>query len=238
MDTTVFYKAIRPNGASFHDPDFRWLPEGWVSGNPIPTDWVVRHPNPGKRIGRSGTRASEYLSVATVPTDCTGFEWPCVLLEVEAVGRVYLDDYYHHKRRVRAARVIRERPAHEVFGPQGAEVVAILERCGRLTAEEIERLRAARDARLTARDARLTARDARLTAWVAARAAGLAARDAGLTAWLTARDAARIAARDAAWDAAQITAWNAAIATLTRDLITPEDYNVLMAAWLEVMGDE
>ena len=204
----IFYKAVRPDGASFHDPDFRWLPEGWQSGDPIPADWVVRHPNPGWRIGKgSGTRASEYLSIATVPTNCTNFQWPCVLLEVEALGRACLDDDYPNKRRVRAARVIRELPAHEVFGPQGAEVVAILERCGRLTAEEVERLRAARIA-------------AREAAWVAARDA---ARDA---AWVAARDAARGAARDAA------------AATLVRDLITPEDYDQLMGPWREVMGDE
>ena len=197
----IFYKAVRPNGASFYDLDFRWLPEGWVSGDPIPTDWVVKHPNPGKRIGRSGTRASEYLSVATVPTDCTNFRWPCVLLEAEAVGRACLDDYYHHKRRVRAARVIRELPAHEAFGPQGAEVVAILERCGRLTAEEIERLRAAQNA------------------WGAAQ-----------NAW----DAALGAARGAALGAAR----GAAAATLVRDLITPEGYDLLTAPWREVMGDE
>lgn len=29
---------------------------------------------------------SGWLSVATVPTDCTGMRWPCRLLEVEPVG--------------------------------------------------------------------------------------------------------------------------------------------------------
>ena len=172
----VYYKAVRPNGGSFYDPDFRWLPEGWVPGNPIPTDWVVRHPNPGAKLEKgSGARASRYLSVATVPTDCTGFRWPCVLLEVEAVDQAYLDDQYPSKRRICAARVIRELPAHEVFGPQGAEVVAILDRAAKLTAEEVQNLAAAWDA-----------------AWVAA---WDAARDAArVAAW----DAARVAARDAA----------------------------------------
>ena len=188
----TFYKAVRPNGASFYDPDFRWLPEGWVSGDPIPADWVVKHPNPGRRIGEgSEARASEYLSITTVPTDCMGFRWPCVLLEVEAVGRACLDDGYLNKRRVRAARVIRELPAHEAFGPQGREVVSILERTGRLTAKEVERFPAARNA-----------------AWGAA--------------------------RNAAWDAAR----DAAVATLTRDLISAEQYDVLMAPWRAAMGDE
>ena len=221
MDTRVFYKAIRPNGESFHDPYFRWLPEGWQSGDPIPADWVVEHPNPGAKIGRSGARASEYLSIATVPTDCTGFEWPCVLLEVEAVGQAYLDDEYPNKRRVRAAKVLRELPAHEVFGPQGVEVAAILDRTRRLTAKEAERLAAG-------------ARDA--TAWDATRGA----------AWDAAWDATRGAAWNAAWDATRKAArgaagavsWDAAAATLARDLITPEQYDLLMAPWLAVVGDE
>ena len=208
----TYYKAVRPNGASFHDPEFRWLPEGWESGDPIPTGWVVRHPNPGKRIGRnSGAWASEYLSVATAPTDCAGFWWPCVLLEVEAVGQVCLDKAYANKRRVRAARAISELPAREAFGPQGAEVVAILDRAAKLTAEEVENLAAARDA---------------------ARAA------ARVAAWDAARDAARVAAWDAARDAARAAARDAAAATLARDLITPEDYGRLMGPWREVMGDE
>ena len=246
----IFYKAIRPNGESFHDPYFRWLPEGWQSGDPIPADWVVKHPNPGAKIGKdSGARASEYLSIATVPTDCTSFEWPCVLLEVEAVGRACLNGlyWYPNKRRVRAARVLRERPAHEVFGPQGAEVVAILERTGQLTAEEVERLSA--DwvvARVAAREA------ARIAAWEAARKTS---RDAAwvaawVAAWEAAWDATRKAARGAAWEAtreatrgdargtARAVSRDAAVATLSRDLISTEQYNVLVAPWKEVTGDE
>lgn len=25
----IFYKAVWLDGASFHDPEFQWLPEGW-----------------------------------------------------------------------------------------------------------------------------------------------------------------------------------------------------------------
>ena len=45
-------------------------------------------------------------------------------------------------------------------------------------------------------------------------------------AWDAARDAARAAARDAA------------LATLVRDLITPEQYDLLMAPWRTVIGDQ
>ena len=27
---TTYYKAIRPDGTSFHDPAFRWVPKGWT----------------------------------------------------------------------------------------------------------------------------------------------------------------------------------------------------------------
>ena len=64
--TTVRYKAVRPDGTSFHDPSFPWMPEGWAPGDPIPDGWTVVHPDPS-RFGASG-----YLSAATVPTECTG----------------------------------------------------------------------------------------------------------------------------------------------------------------------
>ena len=58
-------------------------------------------------------------------------------------------------------------------------------------------------------------------------------------------DAARDAAWGAAWGAARNTAWGAAraaardatLATLVRDLITPEQYDLLMAPWRTVIGD-
>ena len=59
-------------------------------------------------------------------------------------------------------------------------------------------------------------------------------------------DAAWAAARDAAWDAAhaaaRYAAWaaarDAALATLVRDLITPKQYDLLMAPWRTVIGDQ
>ena len=55
-------------------------------------------------------------------------------------------------------------------------------------------------------------------------------------------DAARGAAWVAAWVAALGVAWgaarDAALATLTRDLITPKQYDLLMAPWRTVIGDQ
>ena len=67
-----------------------------------------------------------------------------------------------------------------------------------------------------------------------------------VAAWVAARVAARVAAwdaaRSAAWDAALGVAWgaarDAALATLTRDLITGNQYDLLMAPWRTVIGDQ
>ena len=133
----TYSKAIRPDGASFHDPSFMWATE--VGG-------VTYHPTHGKS-GNTSTAAG-YLSVSTTATDCTGMRWPCRLLEVEPVGEVFTPDPagLPNKRAGLVFRTVRELPAHEVFGPSGEYVVALIERCSRLTAEEAAGLYAAWDA--------------------------------------------------------------------------------------------
>ena len=91
------------------------------------------------------------------------------------------------------------------YGPNTAQVEALIEQVRNLTPEQADALYAAWDTPIT-------------TAWVAARAA--------------ARDAAQAAARAPAWDAA----WDAAWALVVRDLITPEQFNILTAPWVSVMG--
>ena len=205
----TLYKATRPDGTDFKTGTIDY-------GAALETGDVVRHPSPAEDIGHPYTWASRYLSVATVATDCIGFRWPCRLFEVEAVGEAYRDDFYSNKRRVAALRVTKELPAHEVFGPQGAEVVEIIARVKRLTEDEARRL---------------------YEAWCACDG----------DAWLAARTAATTSARTAAWDAAWSavypvwgtpwdTASHAALATLTKDLISEEHYNILMKPWKEVIG--
>ena len=175
--TTTYYKAVRPDGGSFHEPAFKWATEpGGVTG----------HPYPHRRD------ASGYLSVSVVPTDCTRMKWPCRLLEVEPLDEPWAPDTdaLPNKRAAYEFRTVQELPAHLVFGPQGAYVAALLERIADLTQGEIERLNAAW---VAAWDA---ARDA---AWDAAwNAARDAARDA---AWDATRDAAWKAARASTRDA-------------------------------------
>ena len=191
------YKAVRPDGTSFYDQATRW-----VVGE------VTRHPNP-TTVGAKGARG--YLSVADVPTDCTGFKWPCRLLVVEPVGEVWQPDPddMPYKWAGHAFRVVEELPAHEVFGPQGEQVAALLERAGTLTKQEVNSLIAALDA-----------------AWDAAWAA----------AWGGAWNAARVAAWAAARNAARRAAENAAVALTVRDLITTEVYDTLTLPWRRVIG--
>ena len=167
---STYYKAVRPEGTSFHDPSFRWLPEsGPVEGHTVthPTASVV------------GEEASRYLSVSVSPTDCTGMGWPCRLLEVEPIEghevAAPAPDRMPSKRAAVAWRVIRELPASGALGPQGEYVAALIERASHLTGDEARKLDVAWHA-----------------AWDAARGA---ARDAARDA---ARGAARGAAWDAA----------------------------------------
>ena len=121
-----------------------------------------------------------------------------------------------------------EPPAHEVFGPQGVHVAALIERARHLTLDEARALAPVRDA---AMDAALGG------AWAAARGGALggawsAARGA---AWAAARGAARGAAWDAT-DAALAAAWDAAGALVVRDILTTEDYDTLTRAWRTTIG--
>ena len=170
MSADTYYKAVRPDGTSFHDPTFRWVPEDWT-----PTDGPVRveHTDYDPTGGAGG-----YLSVSTEPANCTSMRWPCRLLIVQPVGEVLTPEPlgFPHKRAGQAFDVIGERSAHEALGPCGSEVASLL---AELEASPPAAWYAARDA-------------AWYAAWDAARdAAWDAARDA---AWYAARDAARYAA--------------------------------------------
>ena len=225
---TTYFKAVRPNGASFHDPLFKWATE--VGG-------VTYHPTHG-RSGNTSTAAG-YLSVSTTATDCTGMRWPCRLLEVEPVGEVFTPDPagMPNKRAGLVFRTVRELPAHEVFGPSGEHVVALVERCSRLTPEEAERFYAVWYAVwYAARDA---VRDA---AWAAV---WDAARDTAWdAAWNATRDTAWNATRNATWDATWNAAWNATRnatwALVVRDLIgdtfTQAHYDTLTMPWRTTIG--
>jgi len=135
---TTYYKATRPDGFSFRGS----LRIDYASA--CGTGEVIRHPTARKVRDEPST----YLSVSVSAADCTGFSWPARLFRVEPVGRVMGAGKVPltaspSKRAVSALRVIEELPSWQVFGPQGLEVVALIERVGRLTPDEMTRLASA-----------------------------------------------------------------------------------------------
>ena len=192
----TYWKAVREDGTDFYSGTVRWAPEqgdipaeGIAVAHPTSTAWGEDH--------------STHLCASTSPTDCTGFKWPCRLLEMEPVAEVH--EHAGSKVSALSWRVVRELPAMQALGPQGAAVAALIDGLRRLDAEALARLA---DARVAAWDAVWGA--AWDAAWDAVRGA----------AW----DAARDAARDAAWDAA-----DAAVALVVWDLITSEHRDTLTA---------
>ena len=154
-----------------------------------------------------GLCSAGVLHFSDAPSETlVGGSWPCRLFEVESRGEMIGPE--DHKYGCTVVEVVRELPAWQALGPNGEAVVALIERCRTLTHDEIKRLAAAWDA-----------------AWYAARAAARTA------AWYATRDAARYAAWNAAWDAARA----AALALLVKDLITPEQFEILYGPWRSVM---
>ena len=222
----TYFKSVRPDGTDFRTGTVHWLP---ADGEPIPkVGWLMEHPKPGD-VGIWD--AAFYLSAATVETDCTGFQWPGRLLSVEPVGFMWTPhpDSFPRKRAARAWRVVGELPAWRLFGPQGRQVLDLIEQVRHPSSAQIEGLNAERQAALDA--ARLAGRYAGLdAAWRSAWNAGrLAGRHAAL-------DAASHAAWDVAWCVAWDTTWDAVIGWLVKDLIPVEDFRALTGPWESVMG--
>ena len=215
----TYFKAVRMDGTDFYTGIVRWLPP--LAGSLPVGGLIVRHPTARKRTTGD---AVHYLSVATVPTDCTGMEWPCRLARVERTRAAVWQpepDALPNKMASWQWRVVEELDATLTLGPQGREVAALIERAARLTGDEVAGLATAWYAEEGA--ARYTAWDA---AWDAARATARYA--AGVAAEVAARYAAGVAARDATRDAAR--------ALTVRDLISTEHYDTLTRPWASVIG--
>ena len=170
---------------------------------------IVRHPAPDLSLGLC---SAGVLHISDAPGETlVGGWWPCRLFEVEPRDDMIGSE--EHKYGCTAVKVVRELPAWQALGPNGEAVAALIKRCRTMTYDEAEQLFAARYA-------------ARSAAWSAA---GYAATYA---AWDAAGDAARSAARSAAWSAARSAAW----ALMVKDLITPEQFDLLYGPWASVMG--
>ena len=175
---------------------------------------IVRHPNPNPS---KGLCSAGLLHISDAPGETLiGGSWPCRLFLVEPRSALISDG--GHKHGCTAVKVQEELPAWQALGPNGEAVAALIERCKTTTFDEGRRWAAARDA-------------ARAAAWAAARDATWDA--ARAAAWAAAWDAAWAAARAAAGDAAG----DAAGALVVRDLISPEQFDLLYGPWKEVMGD-
>ena len=197
----TYWKAVREDGTDFYSGTVRWAPEqgdipaeGIAVAHPTSTAWGEDH--------------STHLCASTSPTDCTGFRWPCRLLEMEPVAEVH--EHAGSKVSALSWRVVRELPAMQALGPQGAAVAALIDRLRRLDAEALARLADARDA---ARDAAWDA------AWGAVRGAVRGA------AWGAVRGAADAAVALVVWDL---------ITSEHRDTLTAPIRTALPDLWADV----
>ena len=133
---TNYYKAVRPDGSSFFDPTFKWVPKRGT----IPAEGIeVKH----QTSTQVGLTAASYLSASTAPTDCTGMEWPCRLLRIEHITGTPLPvapNFYTLPNKVASTswRVVEELPANQVFGSNGEAVVEFLEYITKATSKELD----------------------------------------------------------------------------------------------------
>ncbi len=130
---TVYFKAVRPDGASFHDPSVSYVTK---AGTPRKLVRPIRYDGFPRICGPGMLHCSDAPAETLV-----GGSWPCRLFEVEGVGPVL--GQLGHKFGFGGLRVVHELPAWQALGPNGEAVAALIERAGWLTAGECVRLDAA-----------------------------------------------------------------------------------------------
>ena len=124
-----FYKATRVDGTDFH------------SGTVLYVKWKGVRP---KKAEYRQICGPGYLHASDVPTETLiGGSWPCRLFEVTGKPDAGFDDNHPHKGGFKQLTVKRELPAHQVFGPQGEELVEFFEAVRGLDTEQVKKLRAA-----------------------------------------------------------------------------------------------
>ena len=109
----------------------------------------------------------------------------------------------------------------EKYGPNTTEVEALLEKIKTITPEQAKAL------------------DAPYAPWKAVWGVLTAARGAGREAALEAAlEAAWVAVRETAWDAGWVAVWDAVLVTVTKDLISQKEFDLLYGPWASVMEVE
>ena len=136
-----YYKSVRLNGTDFHTGETRWAPP---EGREAP--WIVYHPSGRQEV--PSTHPRDFLSVATVPTDCSGMAWPCRLLQVRPVEGhpVATPGGKEFPNRVAATawEVIAELDPRLALGPQADQLLALFDTAARLTGDKLRDLAAVR----------------------------------------------------------------------------------------------
>lgn len=145
MMEETYYKAVRPDGTSFYDSSFRWIPEKGIKRKIL-----IKHPSIlGKprfiaKEMEQGVEPHEYLSVSTDPKTCYGFMWPCRLLEVVPIPQLPVwaphPEDLPNKRASMAWKVVREVEPWRVFGPNGEVVANFLDKISSMSPATLQRI--------------------------------------------------------------------------------------------------
>lgn len=154
---TVYYKATQIDGTDFRTGRVRYEVGKRVRPLPLSVgeDRILCGPG--------------FLHATDVPAETlSGGRWPCRLFEVTGRVSAGFDSRHPHKGGFKELRVVREVPAHLVFGPNGQAVVRIIDRARQITPSEGQALVTAEDAAWGAAwgAARDAARDAALAVLV------------------------------------------------------------------------
>lgn len=120
---TIYYKATRPDGKDFHTGTVDYTGH-LESGEPLPLLTSER--------GYYCCSNTVYHASDTPSETLIGGTWPCRLFEVEGESVAQEDN----KHGFRTLRVAREIEAWRALGPNGQEVVALIDRAAQLTADE------------------------------------------------------------------------------------------------------
>jgi hypothetical protein len=205
------YKASRPNGTDFYTGKIDYAAA-------LKSKKSLKHPRPGS-VGSPD--AAGYISVATLTTDCTSFQWPARLFEVEIVGESWTpSSSMPNKRAGHELKVVRELPAWQLFGPRGESIVAIIDAGASSYQERVRRSRL-RPVNWSSAYNNLwsVVNDGR--AYRASLRAALGALCVRLGGFSDGR-----------------TAYGAALAVLLRDLLDPTDFTTLVAPYADVLTPE
>jgi len=126
---STHYLAVTPDGTDVLNTDITYQ-----------VGATVTHPDADDV---DAPAAFTQFNLSAEPAGTIFFEWPARLLEVKAVGDTWVAN--HTRVGAHQVTVVGERPAHELFGPQGEHVIALFEPLAAAAAEEQEIREASED---------------------------------------------------------------------------------------------